>query len=149
MGIGDGVEGGGGGDHNWMEVRGARQKERGCFVLVRSTSGTRVERPVLGVVVLALEELLALSFTSLPSPSRPVLDFDVVSAFEGVPSFITLSAFRLQKTESLTIRLQYITDEPTNHLDMASIDALARAIKEFEGDVVIVSHDFRTSFHVF
>lgn len=27
---------------------------------------------------------------------------------------------------------------------MASIDALALAIKEFEGGVVIVSHDFRT-----
>ena len=28
---------------------------------------------------------------------------------------------------------------------MMSIDALARAIKEFEGGVVIVSHDFRTA----
>ena len=27
---------------------------------------------------------------------------------------------------------------------MGSIDALAKAIKEYEGGVVIVSHDFRT-----
>ncbi|TDL13859.1 hypothetical protein BD410DRAFT_734775, partial [Rickenella mellea] len=33
--------------------------------------------------------------------------------------------------------------EPTNHLDMTSFDALTRAIKEFEGGVVIVSHDFQ------
>jgi hypothetical protein len=39
--------------------------------------------------------------------------------------------------------LTSIIDEPTNHLDMQSIDALAKAIKEFEGGVVIVSHDFR------
>uniref|UniRef100_A0A2K6SPV5 ABC transporter domain-containing protein n=1 Tax=Saimiri boliviensis boliviensis TaxID=39432 RepID=A0A2K6SPV5_SAIBB len=34
-------------------------------------------------------------------------------------------------------------DEPTNHLDVESIDALANFINEFEGGMMLVSHDFR------
>lgn len=36
-----------------------------------------------------------------------------------------------------------ILDEPTNNLDLESIDALADAINEFQGGVVIVTHDER------
>jgi len=43
----------------------------------------------------------------------------------------------------LVIPISIFLDEPTNHLDIESVDALASALKEFCGGIIIISHDQR------
>jgi ATPase subunit of ABC transporter with duplicated ATPase domains len=53
----------------------------------------------------------------------------------GETARLMLAKMMLQKPNVL------IFDEPTNHLDMEAIDELTRALQEFDGTVLIVSHN--------
>lgn len=56
---------------------------------------------------------------------------------EGQKSRLVFGMICMQRPNLLLL------DEPTNHLDIESIDALAEAIKAYNGGLVLVSHDFR------
>ncbi|GAM22155.1 hypothetical protein SAMD00019534_053300 [Acytostelium subglobosum LB1] len=56
---------------------------------------------------------------------------------DGVKSRLIFCLMALENPHMLLL------DEPTNHLDMECIDALAEAINDFPGGMVLVSHDFR------
>lgn len=56
---------------------------------------------------------------------------------EGQQSRLVFAMICMQRPNLLLL------DEPTNHLDLEAIDALAEAIKRYNGGLVLVSHDFR------
>ena len=53
----------------------------------------------------------------------------------GQKSRVAFACLALQNPHIL------VMDEPSNHLDIEAMDALAEALKEFQGGVLIVSHD--------
>lgn len=56
---------------------------------------------------------------------------------DGLKSRLVFAWLAMRKPHILLL------DEPTNHLDIETIDSLANAINNWDGGLVLVSHDFR------
>ncbi|KAI0733694.1 P-loop containing nucleoside triphosphate hydrolase protein [Irpex lacteus] len=110
---------------------------------------SRVAIPCAGTISrhvgLKLAKYSQHSADQLPYDMSPIEHFQRLYSLEGAAGRFGLSGGHQGGVRALAMEHPHILllDEPTNHLDMASIDALAQAIKEYEGGVVIVSHDFR------
>lgn len=67
--------------------------------------------------------------------TRDDLETPVSTLSGGEKSRVYLAAMFLEGADV------YLLDEPTNHLDFETIDILARALKEFHGTVLAISHN--------
>ncbi len=79
------------------------------------------------------QEILNLSGSLLFSGDDVHKPIRVLSG--GEKSRVALGQILLQRSPLLLL------DEPTNHLDFETVEALTEALREYEGTVVVVSHD--------
>eukprot|EP00967_Tisochrysis_lutea_P079699 scaffold109158_cov31-Tisochrysis_lutea.AAC.1 len=77
---------------------------------------------------------MELGTKGLPSSAHDIKIKDLSGGQKARVAFAAISALRPHVL---------LLDEPTNHLDIESVDALIEGINNFEGGVVLISHDRR------
>jgi ABC-type multidrug transport system ATPase subunit len=79
------------------------------------------------------------------STIRGLLGRVLLSGDEALKSVSSLSGGEAARLLFAKLMLEkrnvLVLDEPTNHLDLEGVDALAEALREFPGTVIVVSHD--------
>jgi ATP-binding cassette subfamily F protein 3 len=101
-------------------------------------SGLPMEKTVYDVLSEALEnpsdQQIYATAAKFLLPSDKVKN-SVASLSEGQKGLLCFARFTLQKPTLL------ILDEPTNHINFRHLPVIAQALNEYEGGMILVSHD--------
>ncbi len=122
----------------------------GTGVSVASYFQDRVDEDIRDVTV--LDDVQSVAPTQLVPALRDMLGAFLFSGDDVHKSRRVLSGGERSRLELVKLLMRpvnlLILDEPTNHLDLTSKDVLRRALDQYDGTVVFVSHDSDFTQHI-
>jgi len=112
---------------------------------VESYSYAQHQLESLTVENTVLDELKTMGSTKTETELRSILGCFLFSSDDVFKKIKVLSGgerARVALAKTLVSQSNFLLlDEPTNHLDMSSVNRLIQAISQYEGTVVLISHD--------